>query len=93
MVVRNLPDILQQKMNTLFQVFEFIFVYIGDLLILTQEYYKYHAHILEITVNKLKWSLLKHIIEASFFWRTKIYYLGLWLTCDVVRHLNKKLNK
>ena len=36
MGVGNSPDILQQKMNDLFQVFEFICVYINDILTLTK---------------------------------------------------------
>ena len=33
-------DILQQKINDLFQVFKFICVYINDLVILTKDYWK-----------------------------------------------------
>ena len=34
MVVSNYPDILQEKMNEIFRVFEFIQAYINDLLII-----------------------------------------------------------
>ena len=40
MGVSNQPDIFQQKMNNLFQGFEFICSYIDDLLILTNGYWE-----------------------------------------------------
>ena len=37
MGVDNPPDIFQQKMNDLFQLFDFIYVYIDNLLVLKKE--------------------------------------------------------
>ena len=54
MGVAKFPKILQQKMNSLFHRFEFIHVYIDDLLILTKEDWTDHVQKLESTENKLK---------------------------------------
>ena len=54
MEVANFPDIFQQKMNELFDEFEFICTYIDGLLILTKGYWIDHVQKLELTLNKLK---------------------------------------
>ena len=41
-------------MNYLFHGFEFIRVYIDDLLVLTKGDWIYHVHNMELTLNKLK---------------------------------------
>ena len=46
--------IFQQKMNDLSNGFEFICVYIDDLLILTNGDWKYHVEKLELMLNTLK---------------------------------------
>ena len=43
MGVANLPDIFQQKMNDLFHRFEFIYLYIDEILILTKGYWTDHV--------------------------------------------------
>ena len=53
MVSVNSPDILQQKMNDLFHVLEFICACIDDLLILTKGDLTYHIQKLELTIKKL----------------------------------------
>ena len=53
MVVSNLPDIFQQKMNDLFHGFEFIRAYIDNILILTKGYWTDHVQNLELKINKL----------------------------------------
>ena len=53
MRVSNSPEIFQQKVNELFQVFEFICVYIEKNLILVKGYWKDHVQKLERTLNKL----------------------------------------
>ena len=76
MGVANLPDILQHKMNDLFNGFEFIHVYIYDLLILTRIDWIYHVHNLELILNKLKGKGLKCNIKKSLFVQTEMEYLG-----------------
>ena len=51
--VSNSADIFEQKMNDLFQGFEFIRAYIYDLLI-PKTTWTYHVQRLELTSNKLK---------------------------------------
>ena len=58
MRVSNSPDIYQQKMNDIFQGFEFIFAYTDKLLILTKGYWKNHLQKLGITLNKSKENIL-----------------------------------
>ena len=71
MGVSNSPDILQQKMNYLFQGFEFTHEYIDGILILTKGDWTDHVHKLELTFNKLKEIGLKCNIEDYFFGQTK----------------------
>ena len=73
-------DILQQKMNDLFNGFEFIPEYIYDLLILTKGDWKDYILKLEITLNNLKGKGLKFNIDKSLFGQTEMEYLGFWVT-------------
>ena len=54
MGVSDSPDIFHQKMNDLFQGFEFILECIYDLLILTKMNWTDHVPKLEPNLNKLK---------------------------------------
>ena len=71
MGVANSPDILQNKMNYLFHVFEFIRAYIDDLLVLTKEDWTDNVEKLELTIDELKGKGIKCNIEISFFGKTK----------------------
>ena len=62
MVVANSLDIFQQKMNNLFQGFEFICVYIDKILILTKGDRTYNVKKLETNLNRLKESGIKYNI-------------------------------
>ena len=83
----NSPNIFQQKMNNLFQGFEFISSYMDDLLILTKGYWTDDVHKLALTLNKLKEIGLKFNIEKNG--KTKIEYLGFWVTHDSVKSIYK----
>ena len=50
----NSTDTFQQKINDLFRGFEFIRVYIDDVLILTKGGWTYHVQKLELFFDKLK---------------------------------------
>ena len=71
MGVSNQPDIFQQKMNNLFQGFEFICVYIDKILILTKLDWTDHEKGLKLTLNKMKEKIFKYNIEKYFFRKTK----------------------
>ena len=68
--IANSPEISQQKMNDLFNGFEFISAYIDNLLILTQGDWTDHAHNPKLTLNRLKEKWLKYNIEISFLGKT-----------------------
>ena len=59
-----------------------------DVFILTQLDYTYHVQKLELTLNKLNLKGLKYNIEKSFFGKTKMEYLGLWVTRYGVKPIN-----
>ena len=63
-------------MNDLFYVFDFIYPYIDDLLVLTKRYCTEHLHNLELTLIKPKGEVLKCNIEKSFFTKTEKEYWG-----------------
>ena len=78
MGISNSPEIFQHKMNDLFHGFEFIRVYIDDLLILT----------------KWDWTdnVQKLYIEYYFFRKTEMEHLSFWVTHDGVKAIDKKGN-
>ena len=91
MGVANLPEIFQQKMSDLFNGFEFICAYIDDILILIKGDWIDYVQKLELTLNKLKEKGLKRDIENYFFRKTEMEYLGLWVTRNGVKPINKKI--
>ena len=95
MGVANFPDIFQQnfqqKMNDLFNGFEFIRVYIDDLLTLTKGDWIYRVHKLELTRNTLKEKGLTFNIEKSLFRQTEMEYFGFGVTRDGVKPINRKI--
>ena len=76
MVIAYPPDIFQQITNDLFHEFEFIYAYIGGLLITKKREWTDYVHTLESTIIKLKGKGLKSNIEKYFFGKTEILYLG-----------------
>ena len=89
--VSNSPEILQQKMNNVFQGFEFIPAYIDELLLLRKLYRTYHVLKSEIALNKMKESGLKCNTEKSFFGQTKMKYLSFWVSYDGLNTVNKNI--
>ena len=67
-------------MDDLFHGFEFIHVYIDEILILTKGYWKYCLQNQELTRNKLKGKGIKCNIEKSLFGQTKMECLVFWVT-------------
>ena len=91
MGVANSPDIFQQKMKTLFHVFEFICAYMDDILILTKGDCTDHVQKLELMLNKMKEKGLNCNIERSFFIQTEMEYLDFWVTRDDVKPMNRNI--
>ena len=71
MVAPNYPDIFQQKMNDLFHGFEFILVYIDDLLVLAKRDWKDYVQKLELTLYIQKGKGLKCNIDSNSSDRSK----------------------
>ena len=92
MVVANLPEIFQQKMNDLYHGFKFIRAYIDDHLIWTKLDWTDHVQKLELSLNKMKEKRLKWNIEKSFFRQTNIKYLGFWITCDGFKTIYRNMD-
>ena len=55
------------------------------MLILLKGYWTDHIQKLELTSNIMKGKGLKYNIENSFFGKTKIEYLGFWVTRDGIK--------
>ena len=49
-----------------------------------------HLHRLELSLKKLKESRLEWNIERYFFGKPEMEYLGLWVTHNGVKPINKK---
>ena len=80
MGVSNSPEFFQEKMNKMFRGFEFIPVYVNDLLIITKSDWSNHLEKLELTLQNLKDNGLKCNIEKQLFGKTEMEYLGFWMT-------------
>ena len=78
-------------MKDLIHGFEFIHVYIDDMLKLTKEDWADHVQKLELILNKLKEKGIKCDIEKYFFGKTEMEYLGFWVTRDGVKPVNKNI--
>ena len=85
----NSPDIFQHNMNDLFHWFEFICAHAYKILILTKGDWEYYSHSLDLTLNKLKEKVDKCNIENSSLGQTKMEYLGLWVTHNGIKHIDK----
>ena len=74
-----------------FIVFEFICVYIDALSILTKVDWTNYVQKLKLTLKTLKEKLPKCNMETYLFGQTKMKYLGLWFTHDIVKLINRKI--
>ena len=86
MGLSNSPDIFQEKMNELFEGFEYVRAYIDDLLIISNGTYKDHLHKIDTVLNKLKQTGLKVNATKSFFAKEELEYLFIenytWLSSE-----------
>ena len=86
----NSPDIFQEKMSELFDGLDFVRTHIDDLLTLTKGTFEDHLEKLERVLFRLKESGLKVNAKKSFFAKTKLKYLGHWITRDGIKPLPDK---
>ena len=59
MGLSNSPDIFQEKMNKLFAAFDYVHVYIDDLLVITKGSFKENLNHLVIVLEKIETTGLK----------------------------------
>ena len=59
MVLCNSPDIFEEKTNTLFAGFDYVQVYIDDLLVITKLSFEEHLNHLDIVLEMLETAALK----------------------------------
>ena len=86
----NSPDIVQEKMNELFEGLDYARAYIDDLLCLTKGTFTDHLEKLERILARLARAGLKVNAKKSFFARSELEYLGYWITREGIQPLQKK---
>ena len=88
----NSPDIFQEKMNKIFAGFEYVRVYINDLLIITKGSFEYHSNHLDTVIEKLETAGLKINATQLCFAAHKLEYLGYWISRDGIQLLAAKVD-
>ena len=83
MRVSNSPETLQEKINYLLHCLYFITAYTHETLDSEKGDWEYHLENLEPT--------LQYNLKRYLYVQIKMKYLGLWVTCEGVRPLNKNL--
>jgi Reverse transcriptase (RNA-dependent DNA polymerase) len=89
MSLYNSPNIFQEKMSEQFDGLEFVRTYIDDLLCLTKGSFKDHLEKLERVLHRLREAGLKVNGNKSFFAKTKLEYLGYWITHNGIKPPDK----
>ena len=92
MGLSNSPDIFQEKMSELMEGLEFVHAYIDDVLALTTGNYDDHLSKLEIVLQWLHEAGLKVNACKSFFLKTKLEYLGYWISQEGIQPIPKKVD-
>ena len=87
----NSTDIFQHKMNDLFHGFEFICVYIDEILIWTKGYWTDHVHNLNWLLINWREKDLNLILKSHSSDKYKLEYLCFWVTRDGVKPINRNI--
>src|SRR5210317_491788 len=87
----NSPDIFQENMSELMSDLIFVRAYIDDLLVITQGNFTKHLDKLEQVLLKLQEAGLKINMSKHKLARSKLEYLGYWITRNRIKPLNKKV--
>ena len=85
------PEILQHRMNDLFDGFEFIRAYMDYLWVLTGVKCRDHVQNLKLALNKMKGKWLKCNIERSLFGKIEMRYFGFEATGHGIKPIYKKI--
>jgi hypothetical protein len=85
-------DIFQERMTEeLMWGLDFVCCYIDDILMISKKSFSYHLTKLD---EVLRWMLqagLKINAKKSFFAKSKLEYLGYWVTCKGIQPMPKKV--
>ena len=76
-------------MTKKFQFFEYIYVYLSEILVLMAGYWTNHSTKLEQVLIKLQEKGLKYNIEKYLFVQSKMEYLSLWVAREGVSTTEK----
>ena len=88
---KNRPDIVQEKMNQLFNGLYYVRTYIDDLLIISNKSLEDHIKKLNKFLNKVKSAGYKVNVEKSFFARNELEHLGFKITRKGIMPLPDKV--
>ena len=92
MGITSSVDIFQEKMNELFFGFEFVRVYLDDLLVLTSSTWEDHLNKLERVLRKVQKAGLQANASKCYFGRTEIEYLGFKVSREGIRPITSKVD-
>ena len=70
MEVCNSPDLFQDNISELFYGFYMVYLYIDDILVITQTNFEDHLKALDRVLQRLAEAVLKEITGKSFFVQT-----------------------
>src|SRR5687767_6613664 len=87
----NSPDIFQEKMSELIAGLEFARAYLDNLLIISKGDSEEHLMQLEAAPTRLSEAGLRINVSKSSLCRTKLEYLGYWITRKGIRPVTKKV--
>ena len=87
----NSPDIFQEYMGELLGDLEHVRAYIDDLLIISKGTYEDHLQKLDEVFERLQKAGVKVNAVKSAFGKTKLEYLGYWITRQGVQSMPNKV--
>ena len=87
----NSPDIFQEKVNELFEGFEFARAYLDDVLVISKNSFEEHLDHLEQVFTQLSSAGLKVNITKSKFCQDELEYLGYTINQQGIQPTLKKI--
>ena len=87
----NSPDVFQEEVNELFNSFEYIRAYIGDLLMISNGNFEDHLSKLKIILKILKAAGFNINAKKLFFAKENLEYFGFKITRQGIMPLPDKM--
>jgi hypothetical protein len=91
MGIKIAQAVFQYVMSKLVQDMEYVETYLDDLLILTNNIFKYHLLKLEMVLARLSTVDMRVNISKSKFSAEQIEYLGYWITRQSIQPICNKV--